>query len=187
MAKLPMEERPPFEEIQRRLFDRVSAQYRQLFVEDVQNDCACDVETYERDPEYDTWYLTAPDKVEKILFGDRISCPMLPDISDKSILLLLQKACENIGDTPTTDTIPRALLTNHQSTGDKIVHIMEKVLHRGISMNRSGLCYGLAYADFLPIDEFVLFPEPEFFGAITNNIGGYGAFCFSNPLFKYKV
>ena len=187
MAKLPIEERPPYEEIRGRLLSRVSAQYRQLFVEDVQNDCACDIETYDRDLEYDTWYLSAPDKVEKIMFGDKIPLPMLPDISDKSILLLLERACKDIGFNPTTDTVPGALLTNAKSTGDKIVHIMEKVLNRGISMNRSGLVYGLAFADFVPVDEFILLPEPEFFGAITNNIGGYGAFCFSNPLFKYKV
>ncbi len=187
MAKLPIEERPPYEEIQRRLFDRVSYQYRQFFVNDVQNDCACDVETYDCDVDYDTWYLTAPDKVEKVKFQDRLPLPMLPEISDKSILLLLKKACENVGDYPRTDTIPSGLLTNPKSDGKKIVHIMEKVLNRGICANRSGIIYGLAYADFLPVDEFILIPEPEFFGVISNNIGGYGAFCFSNPLFKYKV
>lgn len=187
MAKLPVCERPPYEEIQKRLFDRISYPLRQLFVTDVQNDCACDIETYDCDTEYDTWYLTAPDKVEKIKFQDRLPLPILSDISDQSILLLLQKACENIGNFPTTDTIPSALLTNSKSTGSKIVHIMEKVLHRGITMNRSGIVYGLAFADFIPVDEFILIPDPEFFGVITNNIGGYGAFCFSNPLFKYKV
>ncbi len=187
MAKLPVEERPPFEEIRGRLSSRVSYQYRQLFVEDIQNDCACDIETYDCDVDYDAYYLTAADKVAKVKFHDRLPIPMLPEISDKSILLLLQKACENIGDLPRTDTIPSSLLTNSKSDGNKIIHIMEKVLNRGICANRSGVIYGLAYADFLPVDEFVLIPEPEFFGVITNNIGGYGAFCFSNPLFKYKV
>lgn len=187
MSKLPENERPPYEEIHKRLFDRVSYQYAQLFVPDIQNDCACPIETYDCDVNYDTWYLTASDKVEKVMFGERLPLPMIPEISNESILLLLKTACKDIKeDQRDYDVVPSALLTNSKSTGNKIVHIMEKVIGRGIVANRSGVIHGLAFADFIPVDEFVILPDPEFFGALTVNVGGFGAFCFARNLFKYK-
>lgn len=186
MSKLPMNERPPFGDIERRLFDRVSYQYRQLFVSDIQNDCSCSIEVYDREPAWDTWILSELDKVEKITFGERLALPMLSDISDKSVLSLLKTACDNIKGEHDPDVLPGALLTNTKSTSDKITHLMEKTIGRGIVANRSGIIYGLAFVDFLPIDEFVLVPEPEFFGALSVNIGGFGAFCISNNLIRIK-
>ena len=174
MAKLPESERPPWKEIQKRLFDKVSHRYRQLFIEDIQNDCACDVETYDCDASVDTWYLSAPDKAEKVLFKERLPLPMMQDISDKSIELLLKKVYENISDTPNRDLVYTAVITNHKS--DKISQI--KPLNY---IDR------VALVDFVPVNEFIMLPDPEFFGAITVNIGGYGAFCFSSTTFKYKV
>jgi hypothetical protein len=174
MAKLPESERPPWNDIQKRLFDKVSHRYRQLFIPDIQNDCACPTESYDCDAEMDTWYLTAPDKAEKVLFKTRLDLPMLEDISDSSIELLLKKACENISDTPNPDLVYTAIITNHHS--DKISQI--KPLNY---IDR------VALVDFIPVNEFIMLPDPEFFGALTVNIGGFGAFCFSGNLFKYKV
>lgn len=186
MNKLPESERPPFKDIERRLFDRVSYQYRQLFVLDIQNDCSCSIEVYDRDFMWDTWILSEPDKVEKITFGGRLALPMLSEISDKSVLSLLKTACDNISEEHDPDVLPGAILTNVKSTGDKIVRLMEKTIRRDIVANRSGVIHGLAYVDFVPIDEFVLVPEPEFFGALSVNIGGFGAFCISNNLIRIK-
>lgn len=175
MSKLPENERPPYEEIQRRLFERVSKQYRELFVPDIQNDCSCPIESYDCDTDSDTWYLSAPDKVEKVLFKSRLDLPMIPDISDKAILMLLKKACENVADHPCDDTVPCKVLASPQSNRDKLIKVLSRVY---------GNASNVIYLDFIPVDDFIMVPEPEFFGALSVNIGGFGAFCFSRNLFR---
>lgn len=174
MAKLPESERPPWKDIQKRLFDKVSHRYRKLFIEDIQNDCSCPIESYDCDLEIDTWYLSAPDKVEKVLFQTRLDLPMIKDFSDKSIELLLKKAYENSGDTPNPDLVYTAVIMNPKS--DKMSQVK--------SLNYIDR---ITFVDFIPVNEFIMVPDPEFFGALTTNVGGYGAFCFSSNIFKYKV
>ena len=178
MIKLPEHERPPYEEIQGRLFSRVSKQYRDLFVPDIQNDCACPIESYDCDNDSDTWYLSESNKVEKVLFKVRLDLPMISEISDESILMLLKKACENVGENPIDDVVPVKVLTNPKSDRDKLIKVLSQLY---------GDASSVVYLDFIPVDDFIMVPEPEFFGALSVNIGGFGAFCFSRNLFKYKV
>lgn len=174
MAKLPIEERPPWNDVRDRLHSRVSHKYRQIFIPDIQNDCACTIESYDCDTEIDTWYLSAIDKVEPVLFKTRLDLPMIPEISDKAIELLLKKAYEVAGDKPNPDLLYTAVITNHNS--DKISEVQPK-----------NYIDRVVLVDFVPVNEFVMLPDPEFFGALSVNIGGYGAFCFSSNIFKYKV
>lgn len=185
MTKIPEAERPPFEEIQNKLYDRVSHSLRQLFVCDIQNDCGCDVETYDCDLETNVWFLESNSSVKRLEIGNRMSCPILPEISNNSIELLLQKACEGVNNYCTTDTIPAAVLANPKCDTDKLVHILDKITRRGLSINRSGIIYGAALLDFVPENHFYILPDPEFFGVIAVNLGGYGAFCYSKCIYRY--
>jgi len=174
VAKLPENERPPWKEIQTRLFNKVSHRYRQLFIPDIQNDCACSIESYDCDLEIDTWYLAATDKVEKVSFNIRLDLPMIEDISDKSIELLLKKVYENVSDTPNHDLVYTAVITNYHS--DKMAEVKQLNYIDRVTL-----------VDFIPVNEFIMAPDPEFFGALSVNIGGFGAFCFAGNLFKIKV
>lgn len=178
MSKLPLSERPPSKDIEKKLFDRVSKRYRDLFVLDIQNDCACSIETYDSDPECGFVYLSGEDKIKETIYADKIVLPMISNISDKSILLLLQKACENVGTNPPEDILPYTVLTNPKSDKTKL----NKVFAKTYGSNPIAL-----HLDFIPVDDFIMVPEPEFFGAISVNIGGFGAFCFPKNLYKCMV
>ena len=169
MAKLPESERPDSRIMRERLQSKVSILYRQMFIEDVQNDCACEIETYDAEGDTDMWYLSAPDKVELNPNVSRMCLPMIPDISDQSILLLLKKVCENAHGLSGSDVIPYVGLVNAKATQEQQDLVRKRIY-------RSWKQEGIILTDFVPEDTYFLFPEPEFFGALGMNIRGYGAF-----------
>jgi hypothetical protein len=187
MAKLPECERPPFKEIEKRLNDRVSQQYRQLLVQDIQNDCGCEFETFDRDIDLKAWYLDGSQSVKALQYGDRLPVPMLPDISDQDIIALFKAVCDDAIDHPLKDIVPAAVIANPKCDKNKLVHILDSVTKTGLVINRSGVTHGLAFMDFIPEDTFYILPDPEYLGAITVNITGFGAFCFSGNIAKYTV
>ena len=169
MVKLPESERPDSRIMRERLYNKVSPLYRQMLIEDVQNDCACEIETYDAEGDADMWYLSAPDKVELNPNVSRMCLPMIPDISNESILLLLKKICENVQGTSTSDVVPYVGLVNSKATQEQEEQVRKRIY-------RSWKTEGIIRVDFVPEDTYFLFPEPEFFGALGMNIRGYGAF-----------
>lgn len=169
MAKIPESERPDWRGMHTRLQSKVSIPYRQMFVEDVQNDCACEIETYDAEGDTDMWYLSAPDKAELNPHKSRMCLPMIEDISDQSILLLLEKVCESVSGLSTADVVPYVGLLNPKATTEQQDLVRKRIY-------RSWKQEGIILVDFVPEDTYFLFPEPEFFGALGMNIRGYGAF-----------
>lgn len=172
MAKIPECERPDWKLMLAQLHTKVSPQYRQIFVEDIQNDCACEIETYDADIEGTMLYLSAPDKVEHNR-GERMPLPILPDISDASILLLLKEVCEKAQGYTTSDTVPYVGLLNVNASQEQQDQVRKRIY-------RSWKQEGIILVDFVPEGSYFLFPEPEFFGVITMNIRGYGSFGIPN-------
>lgn len=168
MAKLPESERPNWKQMNDLLHTKIGPQFRQMFVEDVQNDCACQFETYDANIEQGMWYLTASDKVELNL-GAMMPLPMIPDISEKSILLLLKTLCETVEGYTTSEVVPYVGLLNTKATQAQQEQVRKRIY-------RSWKQEGIILVDFVPEDSYFLFPEPEFFGVLTMNIRGYGAF-----------
>lgn len=175
MAKLPESERPDSKLMRDQLYSKVSPQFRQIFVEDVQNDCACEIETYDAIDEASMWYLSATDKVELNPSIHRMCLPMIPDISDQSILLLLKKVCENVQSLSDADVVPYVALLNLKATTEQQESVRKRIY-------RSWKQEGIILVDFIPEDTYFLLPEPEFFGALTMNIRGYGAFGISKTV-----
>jgi hypothetical protein len=57
--KLPESERPTFESIHRKLNEKVSHSIQKFFVPDIQNDCSCNIESYDSGQEVDVLCLTS--------------------------------------------------------------------------------------------------------------------------------
>jgi hypothetical protein len=172
MAKIPDCERPDWKLMQAQLYKKVSPQYRQIFVEDLQNDCACEVETYSVGIDNGALYLSAPDTVE-VNLGCEMPLPMVSDISDASVLLLLKKVCEKAEGYTTNDVIPYVSLLSNKATLAQQDRVRKQI-------SRSWKTESIILVDFVSEDSYFLFPEPEFFGVLTMNIRGYGSFGIPN-------
>lgn len=179
--KLPEDQRPDWTEMRKRLYSKVSAPLRQIFIEDVQNDCACEIETYDIVDQDTTgcFYLAAPDRVEILHSCNKVNLPIIPDISDESIRLLLRTVCEKVSGVSNADTIPYVAMVHPNATPEQKA-LVDKQIYRSSDWKPDGIIL----ADFVPEDGYYLFPEPEFFGALTMNIGGYGAFGMPRTVSK---
>lgn len=176
MAKLPECERPNSSLMKKKLYSKISSPFRQIFIEDVHYDCGCEIETYDAEIGDHIWYLSAPDKVE-FNYRSRISLPVILDISDQSISLLLEKVCKEVHGITTGDVVPYVALLNNKATTEQQDLVRSRIYRQS---------EGIVLTDFVPENTYFLFPEPEFFGAITMNIRGYGAFGITTNVSRFK-
>lgn len=183
MPKLPEDQRPPFAIIEAKLKERLSNKLARIFVQDIQNDCACDIEIYECD--YDCILHTSLGGVKELSFG-RCTLPMQKDLTDKEIWILLEEACKKASLSPSFD-LWNTMFYNVDSDIDKVLAIWQKTTSMDISANRGSEIVGWVAADFVPIDCVYFLPEPEFFGVISVNIGGFGVLCFPKNILRKSL
>jgi hypothetical protein len=181
--KIPLDQRPPISSLSKRLNEKISKKILDIFVQDIQNDCACSTETYDTDLMNEIVYLSK-DGV-KVEARDRMPLPMLNDISEKDIINLLDAACKKAGN-KWDDILLSKMLYNPSNDGKKMVMVFEKYVHP-IHVNRSGDIHVWIAMDFVPPDCVYLIPEAEYFGVITANIDKFGAFCFTNNIIKIDL
>jgi hypothetical protein len=181
--KLPENERPPVSSISKRLDERISRKIQNIFVQDIQNDCTCSIETYDSDICNDLVYLSK-DGIQNGS-SNKIPLPMLNNICEKDIINLLELACKKAGN-KWDDILLSKMLYNPANDGKKMIMVFEKYIHP-IHVNRSGDVYGWIPMDFVPLDCVYLIPEPEFFGVLSVNIDKFGAFCFTNNIIKVDL
>lgn len=184
-VKLPESERPDLNLIRKRLEDRVSRKIRNLFVEDVQNDCTCNTETYDSDLNINTFF-TSSEGIKEHSSDSRLPLPMKEEFSEKDILDLLERAIVKAVDSR-DDLIYCKMLYNPKSDGKQLWATFEKQCGYSPPMNRSGEIYDWVPLPFVPEDCVYFVPDPEFFGAISVNIDKFGAFCFGNHIVKKSL
>lgn len=193
MAKLPEHLRPEFKTVLDALEQRVSPRFRDIFVLDIQNDCDCDIEKYDRGLMKRIVYLDYggikdldKDSVEPGLpIYDWIHLPMLNDISEKDIWKLLKAASNSAPYYSANDDItPSNIIYNPKSDGNKVLALYTEVTGKDICPFRDGTIPGWFAADFVDENEVFFTPEPEFFGVISANIGKFGAFCIPDNMLR---
>lgn len=184
MAKLPEHLRPPFNEIVEKLNARISQKFRSLFIFDIQNDCSCDIEKYDVIDQESSALVISKNGIEK-LDSSLIHLPMMPEISDKDIWSLLEKAIEYAPDRQLNHDIwLNRMLYNPSSDMEAVCKEFKKVAKHDIWLNKDGTIFGFWPADFVPKDFVYFIPEPDFFGVISAVIDKYGAFCMPKQMLK---
>jgi hypothetical protein len=188
--KVPESERPPFSLISKRLDDRVSRKIQNIFVQDIQNDCTCSIEVYDRDIDKVVVYLSS-DGTKEMSFGDRFPLPMLEDLSTDNIYDLLKRACELASHTRPQNMFFARMLYNPESNPEAVDRALNELGSSIVIRGRDGVILtesmptiGLS---FVPKDSVFFLPDPEFFGAISVNIDKFGAFCFPQNMMRKEL
>jgi len=174
--KVPMCERPPMALISKRLDDRISRNLQKLFVLDLQNDCGCSTELYDSDPEIRMVYVSESGVRES--YGDRLSLPMIRDISDKDIMALLEEAGKISPGTWVSDIYPAHMLYNPDSDMEWVTSVFAKYIDIQVFNDRA------IALPFIPKEQIWILPDQEFFGCISVNIDKFGAFCIAHQIVK---
>lgn len=185
-VKLCEADRPPFQSIMDRLNQRVSQKLVNLFVADIQNDCACSTETYDAGFSDCHMFYTSPEGIKLHVIGERLPLPMKSDFSEKDIWDLLKAASAKASAADHGFNINQHMLYNTESDVKKLWEVFEKHCHP-VHVNRSGDITGWIAAPFVPKECVFFTPEPEFFGAISVNIDKFGAFCIAKNMVRIQL
>jgi len=89
--KLPETQRPPISQIRQQLNEKVPKYLQSIFIVDIQNDCDCNIETYDADP-IQNYLLLDNENICTITKKTRIECPMTQNIDQELIINLLKTA-----------------------------------------------------------------------------------------------
>jgi hypothetical protein len=176
-------DRPPIAEISKRLDDRISRKIQNFFVQDIQNDCSCNTETYDSGLEPNVFYISK-EGIKEFPLQDRIPLPMKDDITEKEILDLLESACTKARDN-CGDFSFRCMLYNPKSDIKKLIETFQEWVGL-ITFNR-GEPHGWIPASFVQEDCVYFLPDPEVLGVISVNIDKFGAMCFGKNIFKVEL
>lgn len=184
-SKIDYSLRPTINSLSKRLEDRVSHKIRNLFIQDIQNDCSCIIEKYEILPRSQIAYIYNINEIKTSVEGMRFDLPMHSEISDQNIYNLLETACKLSKSDTISDAKYSSMLFNHNSNIEKL-YIMFEQYCGPIITNRSSDIYGWMNLYFVPIDCCYMLPEPENLGVISVNINNFGAFCITDNILKCK-
>ena len=188
-CKLPEGERPSYASISKVLDGLISKKIQDLFVIDIQNDCSCDIERYEFDGNGDKLiYLKGNDIIVHGCSIDNtiIDLPMADTISDSLIKKLLAKACSYAKDTYNPESagyISHKMLYN----SNKIpVKIAEEFYNQWISPS-CRQATSIFDVDTLEGDAVYWFPDVEFVGVLTANVGKFGCCMTTKSILKMSI
>lgn len=179
--KLPENERPSFESIQAALNSRVSPHLQKIFTPDIQNDCSCPIESYDCDGFRETYYLSSSG-FEKHKGASRLELPILPNISDADIFSLLKIMIDKAGNDG-YDMMYRGVLYHPSANAAELYDVFIEWGHTTFDCRHN---YILAN-DMVPPGYAYLIPEPEFFGVLAANVGGFGVFANAHPVLKVAL
>jgi len=90
-TKLPLNLRPPASELWDKVNKTIPKKYRELFLHDYQNDCACPTERYESDINF--LYIDANKKISTS-GQHRVVLPIAEDMRVEDIELLMSEVCD---------------------------------------------------------------------------------------------
>lgn len=180
--KLLESERPSIDYLWNVLNSKISKKLQNLFVIDLQTDCACATETYDAT---ESALCTSLNGIKEQIYGDRICLQMKKDICDQEIIDLLDAACKKASD-KLVDLIPKCMLYNPNSDVKKLWEMFEKHCYP-VTVSRSGIKWGWNSFDFVPEDCVYFLPQPEFFGVITANVDKFGALCFPKSIMRKEL
>jgi hypothetical protein len=184
MAKLPLSERPSFDFVKSRLRERIPQQLSNLFVEDFQNDCGCDVETYDSELSATTVYLSL-EGIKEFTDSERTVLPMMPDICSQNIWDLLEYACQKAGNKFSGAWLS-TMLYNSNSDIQKVINVYKK--HFGpVEFDYTGEIKNGLTAPFVPENCVYFLPEPDCFGVISVNASKFGAFCYTMNIMRKEI
>lgn len=163
--KIPLDQRPSFESLSKKIDLLLPKQIQKMFVVDFQNDCACDIETYDVDAS--NLYYLEKNGISNHKLGSRFCCPMLPEISVKDVCDLLLKVFENAIELNSMPDCEFIIINNDSSLSNVYSNTIKVPLNN---------------------NEYVYFiPQPEYFGCLSVNLAGFGLFCFAYDIFKIKT
>lgn len=180
--KIPESERPSFKVISDQLNAKISKQLQDLFVIDLQNDCACSTETYDSDLGRNAYYLSHSG-IEKNLI-DQITLPMLHSVTEQSIKELVAIATKHAGN-DTFDQIYCGMIYNPVINFDRVLKTYRRYCGEP-NYDTRGI-YRWHANELVNNDYVYLIPDPEFFGVISANLGGFGAFCLASCIWKVPL
>lgn len=187
-TKLTLDQRPSTKSIHDKLDKLVSRHYQNLFVQDIQNDCACVTETYDYDSGKYVCYLTKDGPLYTLVNSTcRVPVPMIENISEKDINNLLELSCLYAKDFLSNDIKPFKMLVSPASPAPILFEIFKKITGYDLYCRHSGYIPDMIFGSFVPMDCVYFTPEPEFFGVISTNVGGYGVFCIPEHILKVKI
>lgn len=187
MDKLPEHLRPPVKELSDRVSKTIPSKLERFFVLDLQNDCACKIESYDMDNTHGLCHTDANGVpvVNAQNFGGHCHLPMFQDLNLNHIEDTIRQGLYlTTNNKPCCDLNMNGDITIHNRMWlTPISVLIDKSLHQ------EGL-YKNAYAMELPEDlkdsVFVL-PEPEFLGVIGANLFGMGFFFLSKHVMRVPI
>jgi hypothetical protein len=186
--KISEDQRPSSSSISKRLNDRISRKIQNLFVQDIQNDCCCDIERYDTNTDVKNYsiYLSETD-IKSSLNGSKTLClPMLNNISEKNIFHLLEEAGNQsdgnvLSDNVSINLFPRFVIYNPDSNIENVIYTYREYTNLNSFQDDS------VAVKFVPKHQVWFTPDPEFFGCISVNIDKFGVFCIPNRIYKKEL
>lgn len=184
-VKIPENERPSFAIISKQLDACLSRDLQKIFVQDIQNDCSCDIERYdsEIDPKHYVAYISK-NGIEFSIGKQQVCLPMLPTICEKDVLQLLKAAGDRSDGYGPIDCDPRWMIYNPNSDFDHVLKTY--VAHMPIASFEHFKKDSIR-TDIVPIDQVWFTPDAEFFGCLSCNIDKFGIFCMPNQIYKKLI
>jgi hypothetical protein len=163
--KLPEAERPPISIISTKLRHCVPDALARFFVVDLQNDCGCDVEIYD---EIDgAVFYTSPTGIQEAPYFGKIHVPMNPNFKEQDVWDLLEVASGMALNDIANETFNYDCMLHGPGTIKSWDEATVKLR-----------------APFLSEGQALLLPDAEWFGVITINLYGMGAFCVASAMVK---
>lgn len=168
--KIPEDERPSLQTLADTLDSMVSKGLQDLFIVDLQNDCFCTTEPYQADAEDPISYIAFCGEVDTNIYPERISLPLLGNISDKDIQSLCSEATKNASAFTSDVTYSNAVLAGHN-----------------VEIPDWAKSYQILRCD-VDCDNFIYrIPDKEYFGVISVNLLGVGAMVFGSKIHKMRI